>query len=217
MKDYNVCLFVIGPSGMGKTTLVHSIVRRHLHDYPTGIVFIHDPMAQFGKHGCHHYPDAFAWRKAALEAKEAKQPMPRGATLGGNATDVTALVTELGGKLNREDDVRVPILYVTDETSYSTGSGSTWMGIEDNQLLSTRRHLGVGIVMCLQDAAQRTSAFLRRSTALFLFIMTERESLRVDEAMYLAPKTLANAGVTQLEPRRYLHVQMRTGIVAAPL
>jgi hypothetical protein len=214
---WNYCAYVVGPPEYGKTTIAAMIARRHLATMPTGILFVHDPVAQFAKHGCLYFDTAIAWRAAARDAATKQTVMPRGASLGGSASEVTALALELGEKMNRADSVRVPILLVYDEASLMDASGGTYMGALDNTLLATRRHRGVGLVFNLQDPGQLTSRFFRMGTDFYLMAQTSRGAAKLDELLYLEKGTLAAAGVTQLEKHRYLHVRQREGVVGDAL
>lgn len=214
---WNYCAYVVGPPEYGKTTIAAMIARRHLETMPTGILFVHDPVAQFAKHGCAYYATVDAWRVAAREASTKKTALPRGASIGGDASEVTALALELGEKMNRADAVRVPILLVYDEASLMDTSGSTYMGKLDNTLIATRRHRGVGLVFNLQDPGQLTSRFFRMGTDYYLLAQTSRAAAQLDERLYLEPGTMLAAGVTRLEMHQYLHVRQRVGVVAEPL
>ncbi len=217
MKDYNFCAFVVGPSGWGKTTIARALIRRHADAHPNGIVFAHDPERQFGKDGCQWYANADAWRHAARAAMERREPIPRLASIDGDSVAMDNLVWEVSEKVNRADDVRVPILDVKDEASLHTGSGPTWLGAEDNALFSTRRHRGCGLVLALQNAKQLSVRVLERATDLYVFVQPRKALRHLDEAMMLEPGTLELAGARELGEHRYLHVRPVVGVVADPL
>jgi len=219
MGGWNFCAYIIGPPEYGKTTIAKALVQRHLAD-PDGVVFVHDPVAQFSEQGCAYYANADAWRDAARAAAAAEPPtpLPRGSSLGGDAEQVTALAMELGRKVgNRENAVRRKFLVVYDEASLRTDSGATYMGKMDNEVLATRRHLGVGLVNNLQDPTQLMSRWLRMGTDFYLFVQTSRYAAVLDEALYLEKGTLEKAGVTRLGQYQYLHVRMRVGVVGEAL
>jgi hypothetical protein len=215
---WNFCAYVIGPPEYGKTSILRKLVRRHLTTLPNGIALIHDPVAQFAKDGCAFYKDASTYRAALAAAHAKKQPVPRGASIGGSADELTKLALAMGERAgNTQDHVRVPILLGFDEGSLRDGSGATWMGKEDNQLLATRRHKGVGIVMNLQDTAQLTERFFRMSTDVYLMAQTTEFLLKLDKALMLEKGTLIRAGANQLPMHKYLHVRLRVGVVSEPL
>lgn len=214
---WNFCAFIVGPPEYGKTTVARALVRRHLRE-PSGVVFVHDPVAQFGKDGCHWYANASAWRAAAAKAVKDKAPMPRGAALGGSTEDIITLARELGERCgNRQDSVRVPILVVLDEGSTNDASGSTWAGREDVQSLAMRRHRGNGFVFNLQDPMMLTAQLWRLATDFYLFACTTKHARVLDERLYLEPGTLERAGICKLDKHRYLHCRQRAGVVAEPL
>lgn len=215
---WNFCAYIIGPPEYGKTTLLRQLVERHFKSMPTGIVFVHDPVAQFAGDGCAYYKDANAWRAAAADvAKNKGATMPRGASVGGSAEDLTRLALSLGEKCgNTHEHVRVPILLAFDEASLRDGSGATWMGKDDNELLATRRHRGVGIVFNLQDASQLTERFFRMSTDVYVFVQTTENTWKLEKALMLERGRLA-PHVASLEKHDYLHVRLVEGIVQEAL
>jgi hypothetical protein len=211
---WNFCAFIVGPPEYGKTTIARALVRRHMTEMPNPVVLVHDPVNQFAKDGCKFFKDANAWRAAAAEAAKKKQPISRGASLGGSDEEIMRLALDVGQRAgNNQDNVRVQILVVRDEASLATGSGATHMGATDNELLATRRHRGVGIVFNLQDPSQLTSRFFRMGTDFYLLAQTTRAAAKLDELLFLEPGTLMRAGVTQLPKHKYLHVKQREGVV----
>lgn len=209
--------FLIAPPEYGKTTVARRLVRRHLEQHERGLVFVHDPVAQYHAEGCQFYPDVNAWRAAAAAASaEGAPPMPRGSSLGGSAEDVTKLALELGERCgNTQDDVRVPILVVWDEASLLDGSGSTWVGKSDAEFLATRRHRGVGGIFNLQDTGQLMQRFYRASTDVYLFAQPAESVALLEKHLMLDKGTLRAA--TKLEMYDYLHVRLRVGVVPEEL
>lgn len=215
--SWNYSAVIVGLPGYGKTTLQRSIIQRHLTE-TAGIVLAHDPMRQFLDLGCRWYADAAAFRAAALAAAAKKEPLPRGASIGGMDSDaITQLALEIGRKQNTAARVALPILVPFDEGSLREGSGSTYVSKLDNELLATRRHAGVGLVFNLQEPAQLMSRFYRMSTDVYLFRQTEDRAYELDKMLFLDKGTLARAGVTLLEKHRYLHVRVGEGVVGEPL
>lgn len=214
---WNFCGFIVGPPEYGKTTIARQLVRRHLRD-TSGVVLVHDPVAQYRKDGCAYYEHANAWRNAAAKAAREKRPMSRGASLGGTTEAIVSLAMDLGRRSsNRQDNVRLPVLVVLDEGSTNDGSGSTWIGKEDMQALAMRRHLGVGFVFNLQRPTMLTSAFFELGTDFYLFAQTSKHAAVLNERLYLEPNTLERAGVCGLPMHRYLHVRQRVGTVPEAL
>lgn len=214
--SWNFTGIIVGLPQYGKTSIARALVRRHLRE-TNGIVLVHDPMAQFGRDGCHFYADVASWRRAAFDATKHKRPMPRGASLGGTTDEIVELAQSLGARAgNTQEHVRLPILVVLDEGSMA-GSGSTWISSEDQQALATRRHRGVGFVFNIQTPTMLTEQFYLFATDLYLFAQMSDHALLLDKRMFLEKGTLQRAGVCALEQHRYLHVQKRVGVVGAAL
>jgi ABC-type oligopeptide transport system ATPase subunit len=212
-RDWNFSAIVVGLPGSGKTTLQRSLIRRHLTT-TNGIVLAHDPMAQFKRDGCVFYRDVADYRAKAAAAAAANTTLPRGACIGGfNSDDVMRLAVDLGEKLNTAERVNVPILVPCDEGSLREGSGSTHVSELDNRILSTRRHLGLGLILNVQEAAQLMNRWYRMSTDVFLFKQTSDRARKLDEWLQLERGSLESWGVTELADHHYLHVRPGKGLV----
>lgn len=213
-SGYNYCAIIVGPPGCGKSTLAASIILRHIRE--GGIVFAHDPVQQFARYGCAAYADAASYRTAAQAAFDAGRSIPRGAAIGGDAAAVVALAMEIGRRNNRADAVRVKILLVMDEMSLGA-SGATWVDRTDNELLATRRHLGIGIVMNVQQPNQLTERFWSMCTDVAIYRTTVDRARKLDQSLLLERGSLERANVAALEPHTYLHVRLTDGIVREPM
>jgi GTPase SAR1 family protein len=209
----NYQAIICGPPGCGKTTLAKSLVRRHL-DETRGIVLAFDPMHQLTRDGCEYYADAAAWRARQSEAGATGKPASRGASIGGDAADVTALAMELGKRMNTATDVRLPILVPYDEGSLLGSSGTTYVGDLDNKLQATRRHLGVSPVYNLQQPSQLTERFWTMSTDAFLFRQTSDRARQLEQYLLLERNELVRAGITRLPAHYFIHVRVGQGIVS---
>jgi hypothetical protein len=211
--SFNESHIIVGPPGCGKTTLAAALGRKHLAGGDNHVLFVHDPVQQFAKHGCQVYADAAAWRAAAAAAAAEQTPMPRGASLGGNDEDVLRLVLDIGERVNRADHVRVRMFFIRDEGSLGS-SGPTHMARLDNEAMAIRRHRGIAFVFNLQDPNQLTERFYRQSTDVWLFRQTSDRAAKLDNLLLLERGELARAGVTRLPPHHYIHVRLGEGIVA---
>lgn len=221
--SFNESHIIVGPPGAGKTVLASRLVRRHL-EHPDGVVFVHDPVGQFARHGCHVYNDVAAWRAAAAKCSSKDGPkLPRGAALGGSDEEITRLVLDLGKKCNSVDRIAVRFMLVYDEGSLRTSSGATYMGATDNEVLAVRRHRGIALVYNLQDPGQLTERFFRMATDVWLFRQTTTNAAKLEKLLILEPGELVRAGITRLPPPtakggavtlHYLHVRVGQGIIA---
>lgn len=213
--SFNESHIIVGPPGCGKTTLAAQLVRRHL-ERDNGVVFVHDPVYQFAKHGCAPYRDTAAWKRAAAYCAQQNPPsdMPRGASIGGEDEEITKLALSIGERCNTADRVSVPMMVVYDEGSLRMSSGSTFIGKTDNEALAIRRHRGVAFVFNLQDPAQLTERFFRMSTDVWMFRQTSSNAAKLENLLLLEKGDLMRAGITRLPPHHYLHVRLGEGIVA---
>lgn len=214
---YNYCGVVIGLPGDGKTSLVSTLIKRHLRE-TRGIVIAHDPLRQFEVTGCRYYETVEEFRAAYAAAGKKGEELPRGASIGGEDADpVTELVLELGKRLNTAVSVRCPILYPADEGTMREGSGSSYMSKLDKRLIVTRRHRGVGPVINLQEVGQLTANFYRLSTNVYAFRLTEPRALELERHLCLEEGALIRAGLTRLPPHTYLNLGVRQGVIPEAL
>ncbi len=192
---------IIGPPRAGKTSLASKLVSSHL---AKGVrVFAHDPNHQYRQ--CVRYDSAAAWRAKAVAAASSSSKLPLGASLGGPAREMTALVLELGRKYNTADRARVPMLAVYDEGSLLGSSGSTWIDSEDQALISTRRHLGVGLLYLVQRPTTLHTSFVELATDVWVFRQPMRHVRWLAERANVSELRLMAS--TTLPPFRCLHLQ----------
>jgi len=206
-RDFNFAALVIGPPQCGKTTFVRGLVVDHLRRYPTGLAFVHDPNLQF-RDICPAYEDVHAWRRAFDAATVSRTPISRGACVGGQWSDVRAMAVAIGRARNTAGNVRVPILLACDESSMIGDSGRSYVAQEELQLLSTRRHLGVGPVYNAQQATSLVDAFYALATDVIAFAQrSERETLKLEERCGLPEGALASL----VGAARYHYVRIQAG------
>lgn len=211
-ESFNHAVVIVGPAEFGKTTAARSEVAAFLKDHPSGLVLAHDCNVQF-KDYCATYEDITTWKRAAAAAAAEKRPMPRGVSVGGNAVELTREAIAIGKRFNSADNTRVPILLVYDESSLMTSSGSSYMGTEDVQLLSNRRHWGIGPVYNVQYPTALTRAFYERATAVYVFSQTSEKSTTTLEE-YLGLREGALAEMIQAPPYKYKLWRRKIGLVA---
>lgn len=208
MREFNFASVIVGPPQMGKTTIARTLVRDHLA--AGGWAFVHDPNRQF-RDMCAVYDDAAAWRAAAAAAGK-ETPFPRGASLGGKATDVTQLAVDIGRAHNTADNIRVPIMLVYDESSLMGSSGGSYVGELDNALLSNRRHWGVGPVYNVQRPTALTEGFYNLATDVFILAQSSDRRTRVLEE-YLGLPDGALDALVGAEPFTFRHWKAGKGLV----
>ncbi len=216
MNAVNYMAIVAGVPETGKSSLVATQARAWLEAGEW--VFFHDPNGQFSlpEFGslAAYYASADAWRSAAAAAAASGKPMPRAASIGGASSDLVALVDELGQKHNNQFRVRLPMRLVVDEASLLDKSGSSHMSREDNELISNRRHRGVGISINTQRVKQLPAPFYQTATDVYAFVGLPRSAIDhlVEMLNIRDPSTL---DALDAEPsHEFLHIKPGRGVVA---
>lgn len=205
LADFNFTAAIIGPPGYGKTTLAKQLAAQHLAKHKAGIVLAHDPVGQFGGS---KFSSAEEFRRTALKSKT----IARLCSIGGVASDVTALADAIGQRVNTAANARMPILVVYDESSLLDTSGPTHMGTADRQLLAIRRHRGIGLVYNLQRPNQVMQSFFFSCTDAYVFWSLPKFAAMLDDCLSLPAGTLEAAGACRLAKHQYLHVQPIKGV-----
>lgn len=200
-SSFNHAVVIVGLPGHGKTTVARAEVLEHLKTHANGVALVHDPNRQF-KDLCACYESVAAWRAAAAAAAAAKQPFPRGASIGGKASELTLAAIELGKRHNTAESTRVPVLVVYDESSLLDSSGSTYMGELDVQLLSNRRHWGIAPVYNVQKPTALQEGFYTMATRVYVFAQPSERRTRVLED-YLGLSDGELAELVGAQPFRY--------------
>lgn len=183
--DFNHAVVVVGPPQYGKTTIARAEAVAHLRAHAAGLVLAHDPNRQF-RDFCRVYESAADWRAALDRAQRKREPFARGASIGGSAAELTRTAIELGRARNAAGAVRVPILLVYDESSLMETSGGSWMGKDETQLLSNRRHWGIAPLYNVQRPTALTEAFYSMATDVYVFAQpSERRTEVIEEYLGL--------------------------------
>lgn len=178
MSDYNFAAVIVGPPQSGKTTIVRKLVLDHLAAHPDNLALVHDPNRQF-RDLCAVYETAKDWRAAISKAGVGVASFPHGASVGGSASELTAAAIEIGRAHNRAGAIRVPILLAYDESSLMGSSGPTHLGDQDTQLLSNRRHWGIGPVYNVQRVTALTEGFYTMATD--VYVLTQPSESRTEK------------------------------------
>lgn len=203
VKDYNRCTIIVGAASCGKTTLARRLVAEHLREFPTGIVLIHDPVRQFVSDGAGWYDDVATWRREMQRAAAAKQAVPRASSFGGDPRALSILAMELGKRFrNSANAVHVPILLVFDEGSLH--DERTHISDANNELIATRRHLGVGMLFLIQRPGMLVNAFWEGATDAYIFKLRDKHVERLADSLDVDVSTVAAA--TRLQKYRHVHV-----------
>lgn len=208
--EYNFVGIAIGSPGFGKTFLTRKLIAQHIASHPRALVIVHDPNRQFLEDGAAWYDDTDAWRKAMELAAKEKRPVPRVSSMGGDALQCTRLAFELGEKLrNTAKDVKAPVLVAFDEGSLH--NERTYMSNENNLLLATRRHRGVGMLFLCQDMSQLVGAFFKMSTDCYVFRMREEQCIRLASLINVDKADALRA--VDLPKYKHIHLRSHEGLV----
>jgi hypothetical protein len=216
----NIQAHIIGPRGVGKTTIARSLVKEHVTE--GGWAFIHDPMRQFTDMA-RTYDSPMAWKREVANAATRKLPLHRAARFTCKSAELVKLCVELGERHNRAKNIRFPMMLVVDEGSKHSSSGQTHMSREDNEALSTIRHLGVATVFNQQRLNQFPMQFYEMASDLYLFRLSAKRLDELEEALAIPPGSLdgvphlfapdPDIGPTASAPAEYIHVRYGKGPV----
>jgi len=215
-RAVNYMAILAGVPETGKSSLVATQARAWLEAGEW--VFFHDPngqftMPQFGSLSV-RYENAAAWRAAAAAAAKGGAPMPRAASVGGASDELVALVDELGKRHNTQFRTRLPMRLVVDEASLMSKSGATHMDRADNELISNRRHRGVGISINTQRVKQLPAPFYQTATDVFAFRGLPRSAIDHLVEM-LNIRDASTMEELDAEPsHEFLHIKPGRGVVA---
>ena len=204
--ELDKAVIVIGPPKHGKTTIARGLVLEHLTAYATGFALVHDPNRQL--RSCRRYESVAQFRAACAAAVRDKKPIPRGASFGGKASELSAFARELGQLHNSDTNVQVPILLVYDESSLMDTSGSTHISDVDLEINANRRHWGIAPVYNLQRPTALTEAFYTMATDVYVFSQPGARKTRTLEE-YLG---LGDGRLDGLVGRpKFVHVHWKQG------
>ena len=204
----NSAVICCGPAEYGKTSIARKGALDHLTTYPTGIVLAHDRHRQLVKSGMTKlYDTVQQWRD-----ERAKNPTaPRGASFRCAWSEVAKLAIELGEKHNTDDNVKLPIKLIGDETSLMNTSGPTHMDSLDFQIFADRRHWGIAIQLNVQRQSSLMVAFYDQATDVIIFSQGEEDARDLEKKLSLRKGELAP--VVMAPPFHYLHWKRGQGIV----
>jgi len=209
VTEIDEAIIVVGLPKHGKSTTLRRTALEFLQKYPTGIVLAHDPNEELCPDITHAYKNVAAWREA-----QAKGGAPRGASFTDcTATELGALVIELGERHNRAKDVRVPMLYALDENSENDTSGPTFQGQQDRRIWSRRRHFGVVPFLNTQMATDVNIKFWRAATTVVMFAQSEQQARHLEQILSLPEGALEE--LVNAEKFRYLVWRAGEGLVSS--
>jgi len=215
MRELNEQVLLVGAPGTGKTRLwMYLTTAKWLPNEEW--VFVHDPNGQVRKLGASArlYRDTHAWRAAAAAAAAAKQPLPRVAGLQCETDELTNLIIELGGRHNRDEDVRFPMRVIYDEGSMMESTGASYAAKLDVRLCSRRRHLGAAPVYLVQEPLMVPKPLWVYATDVYLFEGLEGRELEHVIARAHLSRCAAELDVLNTEPGHgVLHCKPYRGIV----
>lgn len=175
--DY--CGIVIGPQGYGKSSLAAELAEQRLRS--GAWVVAQDMNRETGRFCVAYDSPAQLLELLSRHAKE-QRPLPGGAAFASAADGVLRVACALGEQWNRaHGTVRHRICVLVNEATSFEGAGSTFVGQELARTLNQRRHLGLELVLCMQNAAQLPAAVFEAATEVHIFRQDQAKRIRLLE------------------------------------
>lgn len=207
--DY--CALVIGPQGYGKSSLGAELAERRLRQ--GSWVIAQDMNRETGRF-CVGYPSPAEFLQAVALAAKEDRPIPRGAAFAASADVVIGVAASLGEAWNRGSSGAPPhpICVLINEATSFEAAGSTFVGQELARVLNQRRHLGLELVLCMQNAAQLPASVFEAATEVHLFRQNRSDRIDMLEQRLGEPRGRL-AGLAELVPHRYASWRPVVGMI----
>jgi hypothetical protein len=201
---------VIGPQGFGKSSLGAELAEQRLA--AGSWLIVQDSNRETGRF-CREYASTADFLTALDSARGAEQAAPAGAAFAGGADEVLGLAVTLGERWNRPTGrAPHPICVLVNETTSFDQAGSTHIGKEITRALNQRRHLGLELVLCMQDPAHLPSAVFTAATEVHMFRQDRADSIdKLERGLGLARGALRGLGA--LEQFEYVTWRRVVGLV----
>lgn len=203
---------VQGLPGSGKTTLVRQLLAGHLRNGAT--VFVQDPDYQFADL-MPAYQSAKAWRAAvAAWARGPKAaPFPRGAALG-ELDDEPMTTAAVAAAPSIKAAGRYTVL-AFDEAVLA--AAPSHVEASQRNLLARRRHLGVSLILNVQDFGQAHAMWQRLATEIYVFRCNDKARVKLIAERWGRDPELLWRALSQLPPHQWArldHAQQQQAVAS---
>lgn len=200
----------IGPQGYGKSSLGAELAEARLR---AGSWVVAQDMNRECSRFCVERRGTAELLELLAAAAKDQRPIPGGASFAVPADEVLRVAVALGEQWNRaHGTVRQRICVLINEATSFDGAGSTFVGQELARTLNQRRHLGLELVLCMQNAAQLPASVFEAATEVHIFRQDQQKRITLLEDR-LGLREGALERLPSLVPHQYVTWRPVVGLV----